>query len=383
MDSIYFIGVGQAIFIAALLGAKERRTLGDYILLVWMLLSAVNLVFFYLNFVGATEKYTPAMIMLGCFPFLTAPLVYLYVVALCKPSFQVKWIWPHGLPYVIVTVFFIYYYFFEAAPGEIRVADGFIGRSYKSPFLVLYYPYLLAASSLIYPLLSLIMLIMHQRIVLNEFSFQESITLKWLRNWIILELVGFFISFTVIHVGSTDAFDIVWSFRVLASLISINIFVVGFFGLRQPIIFPAELSKTEEVPPSAKYQSSGLNDVDAKAILEKLETRMKTDQLYIRQSLSITDLALELDASKHHLSQVINENLGSNFYDFVNRYRVHEIKRRLEDPKYNHLTMLGIALSCGFSSKSSFNQVFKRLEGMTPSQYRANRSNPINSDVSN
>lgn len=374
MDGVYFIGVGQAVFVAALLLAKDKRNKGDLILIAWMLLSAALLVFFYLNFIQATSRFTPLLIILGCMPFLTAPLVYLYVQALTKPAFKLRKAWPHAALFVLVSMVFLYYYWFTPDSGQISVGSGYILRGRGLPFVIRYYPLILAWVSFLYPAISLFLLIRHQKVVLNEFSYQESITLKWLRNWIVLELVAFFISYAVIQVGSVAVFDIVMSFRVLASLISINIFVVGFYGLRQPIIFKSVSSETGNATEKEKYQSSTLSKEESSQILSELAAKMKSDMLFTRQNLSIGDLAEITDVSKHRLSQVINERLGSNFYDFVNRYRVDEFKERLNDDRYQHLTLLGIALTCGFSSKSSFNQVFKRLEGVTPSQYKAQRS---------
>lgn len=382
MDGIYFIGVGQALFVAALLLVKENRTNGDRILLTWMLLSAALLVFFYLNFIEATSRLIPLMIVWGCIPLLVAPLLYQYVLALTKPTYRIVTQWPHAIPFVLLVTIFLIYYLFIIKPGQIWIEAGFIQRTGNLPWVIRIYPQFFAVSSFTYPVISLVVLIKHQKQVLNEFSYQESITLKWLRNWVILELAAFIIAYAVIQIGSTEVFDIVWSFRVLAGLITVNIFIVGFFGLRQPIIFPPEQLADEKPKSTTKYKSSNLDEAESGLIQKRLKDIMETDRLYIRQNLGIAELARELSVSKHHLSQVINENLGTNFYDFVNQYRVNEIKVRLEDPQYEHLTMLGIALSCGFSSKSSFNAVFKRLEGKTPSQYRANRSKPINLDAS-
>ena len=67
----------------------------------------------------------------------------------------------------------------------------------------------------------------------------------------------------------------------------------------------------------------------------------------------------------------VNKKVGKNFYDFVNQYRLEEFKRLLSDPKNRNLTLLSLAIDCGFNSKSSFNRHFKKVTGQTPSQYFA------------
>ena len=71
-----------------------------------------------------------------------------------------------------------------------------------------------------------------------------------------------------------------------------------------------------------------------------------------------------------HTHRPINEQLGKNFYDFINAYRVEAFKAKLQDPKFAAYSILGVALESGFKSKSSFNAIFKKVTGMTPSQYK-------------
>jgi len=74
--------------------------------------------------------------------------------------------------------------------------------------------------------------------------------------------------------------------------------------------------------------------------------------------------------SLHDVSEVINTGMGVNFNELINRYRVEEVKRRLVDPKNDHLSLMAIGLDSGFNSKATFNRVFKQIAGMSPSQYK-------------
>jgi len=68
---------------------------------------------------------------------------------------------------------------------------------------------------------------------------------------------------------------------------------------------------------------------------------------------------------------VLNEKHGRNFFTFINEYRVREVISRINDPKFQHYTILAIAFDSGFNSKSTFNSIFKSYTGKTPSQYRS------------
>jgi len=75
------------------------------------------------------------------------------------------------------------------------------------------------------------------------------------------------------------------------------------------------------------------------------------------------------------LSQVINENIGKSFFDFVNEYRVRETKKALADSRSEQFSILGIAMDAGFNSKSAFYTAFKKYTGMTPSQFKEQINN--------
>ncbi len=97
---------------------------------------------------------------------------------------------------------------------------------------------------------------------------------------------------------------------------------------------------------------------------------MEEKKPYLDVDLSIHDVSDELDIPRHYLTQVINGMLGKNFYNFINEYRIEEVKKLLADEEYSKYTLTSIAFEAGFNSKSSFNSVFKTATGMTPSQFK-------------
>jgi AraC-like DNA-binding protein len=85
--------------------------------------------------------------------------------------------------------------------------------------------------------------------------------------------------------------------------------------------------------------------------------------------LSAPLLARHLATNTTYLSRALNEGLGQNFNEFVNRIRVHAVQAELAQPESDR-DVLAIALDAGFNSKASFNRVFKRLTGETPTEFR-------------
>ncbi|MDF7811042.1 helix-turn-helix domain-containing protein [Hymenobacter sp. YC55] len=103
----------------------------------------------------------------------------------------------------------------------------------------------------------------------------------------------------------------------------------------------------------------------------RLSDLMAADRPYLLPELTLPQLAARLGTNTSVLSRVINAGFNQNFNDYVNEYRVQEAERRLRDPRYRHYTLLAIALESGFNSKSTFNRVFKKLRGATPSEVAA------------
>ena len=119
-----------------------------------------------------------------------------------------------------------------------------------------------------------------------------------------------------------------------------------------------------------KYERSGLKKNEALNILKVLIDYMKENKPYLKSDLTISNLSKEIYIPKHYISQVINEKLNKNFNTFINEYRVKEFKQRLVNPTNAHFTIIALAFESGFNSKTSFNMIFKKIEKVTPSEFR-------------
>lgn len=114
-----------------------------------------------------------------------------------------------------------------------------------------------------------------------------------------------------------------------------------------------------------------LPEAELQKMAVTITTLFSRDKKYLDPDLTAIRIASEAGISRHHLSEVLARHFGMSFYDFVNGYRVREFQERVSSGKYTHLTLFGLALECGFSSKSSFNSIFKKATGVTPSQFAA------------
>jgi AraC-like DNA-binding protein len=139
---------------------------------------------------------------------------------------------------------------------------------------------------------------------------------------------------------------------------------------------------TEEViVVDRRYERSGM---DARMMDEygtALAAFMQKSRIYLDPDLSLEVLATRMKMSRHHLTQLLNEKFEKNFYSFINEYRIGEAIDRLNDPS-SQVNILSLAFDCGFNSKSSFNNYFKKITGSTPTAYRKQQLERLIPDTS-
>lgn len=117
------------------------------------------------------------------------------------------------------------------------------------------------------------------------------------------------------------------------------------------------------------FENKSVKDRHNKIILSLLDI-MNHEKIFLNSSLTLKDLAAVVSVQPYQLSRILNEDIGKNFADFINQYRIEEVMKRITDDSYSQFTILGIAYDCGFNSKSVFNSAFKKITKMTPTEYK-------------
>ena len=372
INAFIYIGIFLGVFLSLLIIGKPKKEAHDWILVTWLLICAVELFFFFYDFNYQSRQFEAVQITGMLLPFATAPLLYFYVCALVRNrKFRLRPYLYHFIPFVFMATGMLYLYFNLGPDQSLRVDEGFIQTYGIDSFYVRNYGLILAFFSFLYPAISLYLLFIHKRRIQHEFSNMEAVNMNWLRYWIILSMIGFWISFIAIWSGSFRWVEFTTSFQSVATLITLNIAIIGFFGLKQTTIFThVSLVEATVEQPKTKYASSGISAEASKGTLTRIDDYMQNEKPYLDSELNILKLAEKLGINKNQISQAINEQLGVNFFTYVNQYRIEHFKRLCQEPKNNNYTLLGLALEAGFNSKSSFNHVFKKLEGTTPGEFK-------------
>jgi AraC-like DNA-binding protein len=363
---IFIAGGTLAFFFEFLLLGKKSKTLPDKILAIWMFIIGLHLFLYYFYTKGIDFKYPHLLGIANPFPLIHGPLLFLYTGSLT--GYFPKWKAKYLLHFLPVLSFYCYYYDFFISTGQEKIE--FVRNLSVKPdtFHKFIFPAILL-SGFSYIFLTFLLFRKHRRNILNNLSNSDDRNnLHWLRNLII----GLLVIWLVVLLGD---FVLDSSLQNKAIYVTVTLFVavIGFFGLRQGNIFmnlpngslPAELTVEEQ----QRYSKSGLKEERAIEIQQLLLKLMEEKKLYLDENISLPQLAETLNIHPNYLSQVINERFQKNFYDFINSYRIEEFKRLIASGKNKNKTFFALALDCGFNSKASFNNSFKKITGITPSEF--------------
>ncbi|WP_298791256.1 helix-turn-helix domain-containing protein [uncultured Allomuricauda sp.] len=156
---------------------------------------------------------------------------------------------------------------------------------------------------------------------------------------------------------------------------NITYYIVGaltfsfLFYLLALLLFLGKKKNQNLFIPEQKYNLKKIDSTEASPMLERLRTLMDTEAPYTDPNLKSSDVAKAIKISVHQLSQLLNDNLNKSFPLFVNEYRIDKACETLR--LKNNLTLEAIGYECGFNSKSTFFTTFKKIKGVTPSQYKS------------
>ncbi len=366
---LFFISGGGSmvgLFAAALLWGSPRgdRTANRFLALL-MLVSAFNSVH-------------PMMALLrpdATLPFLTepvqflmAPLIATYVSQLMnhdhrfRPAFLM-----HLVPFAAVIGF------------GLSPLPGILDRGAAFPVSTAVLWVALLAQLFEYVIPSFRRLGRYRADLLQQVSNTTGIDLGWVR-WLMHVIYGLYVSYVFVLIFVIHGISSLHVRGFLSLALCIYVCALAYRGLLQketPRLEAASFEGTSPGPAStagAKYARGAVPPDEARELGRRLEQVMESEKLYLDPDLDLSTLAARVGAARNQLSYVINQNFGRNFYDFVNEYRVREVLRLMEDGARVDDKMLTLAFDAGFNSKPTFNAVFKKITGHTPSDYRLKRS---------
>ncbi|NQY06133.1 MAG: AraC family transcriptional regulator [Flavobacteriaceae bacterium] len=208
----------------------------------------------------------------------------------------------------------------------------------------------------------------HLKSITEFYSEIEQKTLSWINTILIVFLFFNILWFVEDLVGLFNG-NLPEIFSIVSTIITfLLVYWIGYKGISQPENFK-ETHFRKKVPPITKTNFSPEVNSDDEFVFKTIYNRIQEEKLFVNKDLNLRTLAIVLETKEKELSRLINTCSKTNFYHFINEFRVAKFKELLTSPKAKQLSILGLAEEAGFSSKSTFYTAFKKVEGITPKQY--------------
>ena len=360
---ILFICILQALIFAGLLVARGRRqkARADFWLAALLVLLCSNLLTPLIGFASVYDLNQ----WLTYFPFGIAygygVCVYFYVLSLTDA--RRRFVRRDLYLFVPAAVYLIFRFVLFAQNLEFK---GWFDKNYYVPLI----GPLVFVTEFVWNLIFLVLAIRHYRKYrawLDEnFSDTEKIKFDWLRNFLyVFTLV--FVTCAIFDFTDSFVFSLSYIqyfyFQLVLALVTYYLALAGY--LRSETIELNFSSQTE----AAAAKKTLLSEKELEKLKIRLENLMLKEKPFLNPQLALSDLSKDLGVNSAVLSYVINSGFDKNFNDFVNEFRINEVKSKLQSGEAERLTLLGIALESGFNSKATFNRAFKKFTGVVPKEF--------------
>ena len=318
-------------------------------------------------------------------PVLLLPAMFLYFyVRSFKERMTLKKLSPH----LIVFILFSALVFWDTSliSSKYKNAESPPKEVFYEPLNVIV-PITQMIIKICYYLLARRAIISYQKSIQQLFSETSRINLRWAKAlttcYLILVLVGV--------VMLTLIFKYPQHFNLLLTIYEMMgtpyIYFATYKGISQLTIWKlqpnttkeeveekflnAEKVKDEKNNVTVKPSKTTIDENKIEETVKRIISLMENEKIYQETELTLQQLADKLQLPSYQVSQVINDGLKKSFYDLVNGYRVEKAKNLLLDPKSINYTVLSVGFEAGFNSKTTFNTVFKKFTGSTPTEYRS------------
>lgn len=367
------LGLVQAVFLTLFFFSKEHRLRQYNVFYGWLLIAIIACELeIFLMYTGYIVHVLHLVDFSEPFALLIGPFLFLYVCSLARGPVKRKTIIKHIAFPIIYTLLFVP---FLISPIDIKY-NAWINAYHPDlplkevvcPFdpwmfiLTRWHTELVLISLLFYLVLSGSVIIQAFSNKKESFWSPQSLSLRTLRNGV-MQIAFFTLLIVIVKLlNKNDTGD-----HLVATFGALMIYATSFSVMRGSGFF-----KQPSLIEQQKYKGSSLTQGQQLTLINKLRYLMEAEKPFLRSEFSLPELAHELGVSVHVLSQTINDGLGKSFFELMAFYRVEEAKKLLKEQA--NIKVEEIAEQVGYNSKSSFNTVFKKITGMTPSEFRQQAS---------
>ncbi len=352
---ILAVVISQGLFAAVVLGFQRRNRQSNIFLSLLLLFVSLWLVDALFEAAGVYHQDPDFYFKPIYYSFAFGPLIYFYVRSLTNAQFRFQ---PrHFLHFIPVLIQGLLYWFLTFQSYDFK---RWYWTDVHSPVTYILEFDGTLLSMVIYLVLSILLLKRYQNWLKDQFSEFSRVRLNWLK--LILFIILILCVQWLVEVILRDFFNSYTEYNYSPMILGVLAVLLAYGGIRQSNLAHILFSEKQPDVPEKNVEIDEL-------ILKKILERMKIERDYLNPTLSLKEFAAALNLPPRVISQHINIGIGKTFVDFVNEYRIAEVKRKLTSEDRKTFTLLAIAYDSGFNSKSSFNRIFKKFTGTSPSEY--------------
>ncbi|WP_282043796.1 helix-turn-helix domain-containing protein [Winogradskyella flava] len=303
---------------------------------------------------------------------LIGPVVYFYTKSLLNTSFKVsKKDCIHFIPALLYALYSLVVF----VTDKLILDEFYFYADDRDKDLANWYQATGLVSMAFYLVLSLRYYFEYRKLVFDKVSYADTLLFKWIRNFMVafLSILILRVLFFILNPEWGNFGSQFWHY-IAFSFVFYYIAITGYSNVIKQTTLRSEKLKVvnvfdDEYSVSSSDKKTVTTEFDTSIWKNKLSRLMGEKRLFENPRLTLSDVASELDTTTKTISSVVNSGFNMNFNDFVNHYRIEAVKGKLEKGEQNTSTLLGIALDCGFNSKSTFNRAFKKSTSLSPKDY--------------
>lgn len=362
-----FVSLLMAFF---LLTVKTENKLANRLFAWFFIISAIDLSGFFVT--DYIQDYLDLMIFRWTICLLAMPLFYLYVLSVCYSDFRLKWKHlVHLLPILLVNLVFIPRLYLSSN-SDMKLLSGDLEHMPEIYLIQI----LIEFQYVFYIVSAFLILKKYREIYLENYTNPSTSTYKYLFQMTTVFLIAHGLVALKNLLRYSDYRQMFLWLNVVVG--SVALFITCWLvmkALNHPELFRginSKLQLTKDILPEVeeKTASNNVQDDAISSQISILKQYMAQKEPFLDPSLTIQELANQIDIPVRDLSVLINHHMDQHFFDFVNEYRIQKAMGILKDQSRSQLTVLEILYEVGFNSKSSFNTSFKKHTNLTPTAYR-------------
>lgn len=361
ISTIFLLGAIQGFILSLVLFMHRKKSKNHLTYAIFFISTA--LLFTFLEIIIDYTKYPFFIKSSETFSLLFMPFLYLYILDQVHKPIANKWIL--FIPFIIHLAYVLPFHF-----GDGYYKIEYANRVYKENSMLIvdkieiFYNVLV---SFLFSICSYSAIRKHRQLY-QEKLIDDKKKGKWIHFLVfsMLFLTGFSLITILLQLLKLNVPGIINLVSAIGG--SIVVYSIGYFALKNPVVF----NITQSISANAAAKSTPVKkstEINSKLLIQKINTYLINEKPFIDPECTLNNFSKKIEIPTYIVSKVINSETGHNFQSYINKHRIEEFKKLALQPENKNESIIDLAYSVGFNTKSAFYSHFKAVVGTSPSEF--------------